>query len=129
MDSVISESFQIVYSFQQEFGLWLLLFAIVIGFLLAFAVGANDSANSWGASVCSLHCTALHTTFMCFTCCGQVGAGTVSLGAASVLGCIMETVGAVLLSSGVVSTVAGQQSVVNITAYRSRNTTEWDRYG
>jgi len=107
MDSVISDSFRIVYSFQEEFGLWLLLFSLVFGFLLAFAVGANDSANSWGA---------------------PVGAGTVSFGVAAVLGCIMETLGAVLLSSGVVSTVAGQHSVVNIAAYRSDNSTEWDRY-
>ena len=124
MDSVISESFQIVYSFQQESGLWLLLFAIVIGFLLAFAVGANDSANSWGASV-----RTAHHFYVYFACCGQVGAGTVSLGAVSVFGCIMETLGAVLLSSGVVSTVAGQHSVVNIPAYRSDNSTEWERYG
>lgn len=51
-----------------------------------------------------------------------------SFGVAAVLGCIMETLGAVLLSSGVVSTVAGQHSVVNIAAYRSDNSTEWDRY-
>ena len=51
-----------------------------------------------------------------------------SFGVASVLGCTMETLGAVLLSSGVVSTVAGQHSVVNIAAYRSDNSTEWDRY-
>ena len=107
MDNIISDSFKIVYSFQQEFGLWLLLFSVVFGFLLSFAVGANDSANSWGA---------------------PVGAGTVTFGAAVLLGCVMELLGAVLLSSGVVSTVAGQHSVVNIAAYRSENSTEWERY-
>ena len=39
---------QMTFSFQDEYGLYLFLAALVFGFILSFAVGANDSANSWG---------------------------------------------------------------------------------
>ena len=39
---------QMTFAFQNEYGLYLLLAALGFGFILSFAVGANDSANSWG---------------------------------------------------------------------------------
>ena len=39
---------QMTFAFQNEYGLYLFLAALVFGFILSFAVGANDSANSWG---------------------------------------------------------------------------------
>ena len=66
-------SLQLTAVFQQNFALYFLLAALLFGFILSFAVGANDSANSWGT---------------------PVGAGTVSIGVAFVLGSIMETLGA-----------------------------------
>ena len=39
---------QMTFVFQNEYGLYLFLAALVFGFILSFAVGANDSANSWG---------------------------------------------------------------------------------
>ena len=39
---------QMTFAFQNEYGLYLLLAALGAGFILSFAVGANDSANSWG---------------------------------------------------------------------------------
>merc|ERR1739848_936788 len=93
--------------FQTGFGLYTLLAAIVFGFILSFAVGANDSANSWGT---------------------PVGAGTVSFGVAVLFGSLMETLGAMVLSDGVVKTVAGSSSVVNMQLYRSNNQTEWDNF-
>ena len=98
---------QMTYAFQQEFGLYMVFAALLFGFILSFAVGANDSANSWGT---------------------PVGAGTVSLGMAFFLGSIMETLGSVLLSGEVVSTVAGQKSVVKMALYKSDNTTECIKY-
>ena len=89
---------QLSFVFQESFALYYLLAALLAGFILSFAVGANDSANSWGT---------------------PVGAGTVSIGAAFVLGSIMETMGAVFLSGEVVATIAGDKSVVNMDRYES----------
>ena len=69
----LSPVLQLTAVFQQTFALYFLLAALLFGFILSFAVGANDSANSWGT---------------------PVGAGTVSIGVAFVLGSIMETLGA-----------------------------------
>ena len=98
---------QMTYAFQQEFGLYMVFAALLFGFILSFAVGANDSANSWGT---------------------PVGAGTVSLGVAFFLGSIMEMLGSVFLSAEVVATVAGPKSVVNMALYKSDNATECDKY-
>lgn len=87
-----------IYSFHEDFALWILICAVIFGFILSFAVGANDSANSWGT---------------------PVGAGTVSFIVAVICGAIMETTGAILLSSGVVKTIAGDSSVVDISLYRA----------
>ena len=103
----LDDIYQMIYSFQEDFGLWILLFAVIFGFVLSFAVGANDSANSWGT---------------------PVGAGTVSFGVAVLFGALMETLGAMVLSAGVVNTVAGSSSVVNMELYRSDNETEWDNF-
>ena len=96
-----------IYSFHNDFALWILLLAVIFGFVLAFAVGANDSANSWGT---------------------PIGAGTVSLGVAFLLGSIMETLGSMFLSAEVVKTVAGGSSVVKISLYHSDNETEWNNF-
>ena len=44
---------QLTAVFQQSFALNFLLAALLFGFILSFAVGANDSANSWGTPVSS----------------------------------------------------------------------------
>ena len=92
----------------------MLFAALIFGFILSFAVGANDSgqvrsengnlenkfspsANSWGT---------------------PVGAGTVSLGVAFFLGSIMEMLGSVYLSGEVVASIAGAKSVVKMELYR-----------
>jgi len=103
----LDEIYEMIYSFHEDFALWILIFAVIFGFILSFAVGANDSANSWGT---------------------PVGAGTVSFGVAVICGAIMETAGAILLSSGVVKTIAGDSSVVDISLYRSNQTVEWDNF-
>lgn len=91
----------LLYTFHTYPGAPILLFGFLCSFALSFAVGANDSANSWGTSV---------------------GAGTVSLGWAYLLGSIMETVGSTLLSGNVIKKlVAG---IINITAYQSNRTEE-----
>ena len=77
MKFIIDEVYQMIYMFQNDFALTILLFAVILGFILSFAVGANDSANSWGT---------------------PVGAGTVSFGVAVICGSVMETLGAMFLS-------------------------------
>ena len=107
MEFPLDEIYQMFYAFHEDFALWIMIFAVICGFILSFAVGANDSANSWGT---------------------PVGAGTISFGVAVLFGAIMETTGAILLSSGVVNSVAGSKSVVNISLYTSDNVTEWDNF-
>ena len=97
----LAELLQLTFVFQESFALYYLLAALLAGFILSFAVGANDSANSWGT---------------------PVGAGTVTIGVAFILGSIMETLGAVFLSGEVVATIAGDKSVVNMKLYRSNAT-------
>ena len=82
----LDDIYQMIYSFHEEFALWILIFGVIFGFVLSFVVGANDSANSWGT---------------------PVGAGTVSFGVAVLCGSVMELLGAALLSAGVVRTIAG----------------------
>uniref|UniRef100_A0A8D0BWC4 Phosphate transporter n=1 Tax=Salvator merianae TaxID=96440 RepID=A0A8D0BWC4_SALMN len=64
--------------------LWLLLLGFAIAFLLAFSVGANDVANSFGTAV---------------------GSGVVSLRQACVLASLFETAGSVLLGAKVSETI------------------------
>ena len=101
------EHWEMAYAFQNDFGYIFFVLAVIFGFILAFAVGANDSANSWGT---------------------VIGAGTVSLRMAFFLGFIFETLGAVFLSSGVISTIAGRSSVVRMEMYRDNNTVEWENF-
>ncbi|XP_023329430.1 sodium-dependent phosphate transporter 1 [Eurytemora carolleeae] len=89
----------VLYHFHEDFALALLIAGVIISFILSFAVGANDSANSWGTSV---------------------GAGTVSLTWAYILGSLMETIGATLLSGDVIKKVVN--GIVNIDAYKSNRT-------
>jgi len=86
------------YVFQNEYGIYVLISAFIFGFILSFAVGANDSANSWGT---------------------PVGAGTVSLGVAFLLGSLSEVLGSVFLSGEVIKGVAGKSSVINMEMYQS----------
>ena len=101
----LAELLQLTFVFQESFALYYLLAALLTGFILSFAVGANDSANSWGT---------------------PVGAGTVSIGVAFILGSLMETLGAVFLSGEVVATIAGDKSVVNMKLYESNATHQLD---
>ena len=66
------------FFFQNDFAYIFFVLAVIFGFILAFAVGANDSANSWGT---------------------PIGAGTISLRMAFLLGFVFETLGAMFLSS------------------------------
>ena len=68
---------ELEWAFQNDFAYIFYTLAVIFGFVLAFAVGANDSANSWGA---------------------PIGAGTISLRMAFLLGFVFETLGALFLS-------------------------------
>ena len=47
----MEEYWKMAFAFQNDFGyIWMIL-AVMLGFVLAFAVGANDSANSWGTPI------------------------------------------------------------------------------
>jgi len=98
---------ELEWAFQNDFAYVFYTLAVIFGFVLAFAVGANDSANSWGT---------------------PIGAGTISLRMAFLLGFIFETLGALFLSSGVISTIAGKGSVVNMNVYEVNETAEWIKY-
>ena len=41
----------VLFQFHEDFALYLLIAGTIFSFVLSFAVGANDSANSWGTSV------------------------------------------------------------------------------
>ena len=86
---------QMTFAFQNEYGLYLFLAALVFGFILSFAVGANDSANSWGEKKTFFWSYKNYNRLISGT---PVGAGTVSLGMAFFLGSIMEMIGATYLS-------------------------------
>ena len=73
----MEEYWQMEFFFQNNFAYIFFVLAVIFGFILAFAVGANDSANSWGT---------------------PIGAGTISLRMAFLLGFVFETLGAMFLS-------------------------------
>ena len=80
----------------QSFTLSILIIAFIFGFILAFAVGANDSANSFGCAV---------------------GAGAMSLRMACIVGTFTEIIGAVFLSGNVIKKIT--QGIVDIDYYTS----------
>ena len=86
-----------------EYGTYTILAAFLFGFILSFAVGANDSANSWGT---------------------PVGAKTVTLGVAFLLGSICESAGSIFLSKNVIDGISGNTSIVRMSMYHSDNATE-----
>eukprot|EP01025_Chloroclados_australasicus_P062198 TRINITY_DN8168_c0_g1_i8.p1 TRINITY_DN8168_c0_g1~~TRINITY_DN8168_c0_g1_i8.p1 ORF type:complete len:311 (+),score=26.63 TRINITY_DN8168_c0_g1_i8:106-933(+) len=59
---------------------WPLVLAAIVGALMAFGIGSNDSANSWGSTV---------------------GSGTIPVGVAVLIGGTMEWLGAISLGYGV----------------------------
>ena len=72
-----NQLWELEWAFQNDFAYIFYTLAVIFGFVLAFAVGANDSANSWGT---------------------PIGAGSISLRMAFLLGFIFETLGALFLS-------------------------------
>jgi len=86
--------------------LWLLILGFVVAFALAFAVGANDCANSFGTAV---------------------GSGVMTFKTACIIGAICETSGAIFLSSNTIKTVT--TGVINVEEYQSvynETTHSWD---
>ena len=74
--------------------MWILLVAFLFAFILAFAVGANDVANSFGTAV---------------------GSKVLTMKQAFTLASVMETSGAVLLGSKVGETI--RKGIVDPTFY------------
>ena len=64
--------------------IWMIVVGFIISFILSFALGANDAANSLGTSV---------------------GAKVLTLTQAFAIGCLFETLGAVLVGSKVSDTI------------------------
>ncbi|NWX21687.1 S20A1 protein, partial [Aegotheles bennettii] len=76
--------------------LWMLILGFLIAFVLAFSVGANDVANSFGTAV---------------------GSGVVTLRQACVLASVFETVGSVLLGAKVSETI--RKGLIDVDMYNS----------
>ncbi|XP_035235650.1 sodium-dependent phosphate transporter 1-B-like isoform X1 [Anguilla rostrata] len=74
--------------------LWLLVIGFFIAFILAFSVGANDVANSFGTAV---------------------GSGVVTLQQACILATIFETIGSMLLGAKVSETI--RQGIIDVSMY------------
>lgn len=79
--------------------LWMIIAGFLIAFVLAFAVGANDVANSFGTTV---------------------GSGTLTLKQACVLASIFETVGAILLGAKVGATI--RKGIIDVEIYNGEST-------
>ncbi|NXR10990.1 S20A1 protein, partial [Semnornis frantzii] len=76
--------------------LWMLVLGFIIAFVLAFSVGANDVANSFGTAV---------------------GSGGVTLRQACILASVFETVGSVLLGAKVSETI--RKGLIDVEMYNS----------
>jgi len=75
---------------------WIVVAAFVVSFLLAFGVGANDVANSFGTSV---------------------GSGALTLRAACILATIFEVAGAILIGYKVSDTM--RKGILDVTLYEN----------
>ncbi|XP_007905637.1 sodium-dependent phosphate transporter 1 [Callorhinchus milii] len=76
--------------------LWLAITGFIIAFVLAFSVGANDVANSFGTAV---------------------GSGVLTLREACILASIFETVGSVLLGAKVSETI--RKGIIDVNMFNS----------
>ena len=74
--------------------LWVIIIGFLIGLALAFSIGANDVANSFGTSV---------------------GSKVLTLRNACILGSVFETAGAVLMGSKVSSTIS--KGIIDVSMY------------
>ena len=84
-----NQLWELEWAFQNDFAYIFYTLAVIFGFVLAFAVGANDSANSWGT---------------------PIGAGSISLRMAFLLGFIFETLGALFLSRFGILSICSKKS-------------------
>jgi sodium-dependent phosphate transporter len=75
---------------------WLLALASIFGLLMAFGIGANDAANSWGTTV---------------------GSGALGLRLAMLIGGVMELAGAMSIGYGVAKTIKGVASITEPTCF------------
>ena len=85
-----NQLWELEWAFQNDFAYIFYTLAVIFGFVLAFAVGANDSANSWGT---------------------PIGAGSISLRMAFLLGFIFETLGALFLSRFGILSICSKKSI------------------